>query len=164
MKTLITIILFVLFVLFYDSLNCNNVTTELNYKTDNRDSLIKEYEIMKTTLESNIRLYQHYVAVKYSNKEHTKENIKAFLKEAKILKPNQAFDVGLHETGNGNAGVGKEPNNNHVGMKIPRNRFSWSLCRASGHARFESWPFGYLDLDEYTRAGFKIWRSDVPNN
>jgi hypothetical protein len=115
-----------------------------------KDSLIKEYVNLKTTIESNKRLYQHYVAIKYKNANPTPDIIKAFLKEAKIENPERAYMTATLETANGKAGTGRPPLNNHFGMKRANYRFQWaSGYRGNQDAFYESWVYSYLDFQEY---------------
>lgn len=136
----------------------------LSVKSKENENWYNDYQQMKSIIESDSRLYQHFVAVKYKNLPATKENIKNFIKEAKIPRGEEAFQVATKETGNGSAGVGKTPKNNHFGMKVANMRFSWSEYRmANNYVAYAHWTYSYLDWAEFINAGNKSWRKDCSN-
>lgn len=116
-------------------------------------------------LDSNERLRQHFIAVKYSGLKGTKENIEKFLVEADVLNRQESFHVALRETANGKTGIGRNHANNHFGMRRANMRFTWGNgITNNNYVTYESWPFSYLDYDEYLKAGNKTWRKDLPKN
>jgi len=150
------------------SVNCinndpiNRNGKEIEQEIKKKDSIIQEYNELLKLINDNRRLKQYVVAMKYAKLEPTKENIRKFLKDAEVLRPEESFQVALRETDNGNTGIGRKPHNNHFGMKITNTRFSWSIdVMPSNYVEYESWTTSYLDYDEFLRKGYKTWRKDV---
>jgi len=116
-------------------------------------------------IESDERLRQHFLAVKYSELEPSKENIKEFLIAADVLNQEESFAVALRETANGKTGIGRSHANNHFGMRRAAKRFTWGEgLTSNNYVKYQSWTFSYLDYDEFLKVGNKTWRKDLPNN
>ena len=125
--------------------------------------LDKNKELSKL-IESDKRLQQHIIAVRYSKLSPTPENIKSFLKEADSANAWEAFESALRETQNGITGIGPILNN-HFGMKNAGARFSWKDgINGSGYAIYNNWVYSYLDYISFKASGYKTWRKDLRKN
>jgi hypothetical protein len=128
---------------------------EINKQRNIIDSINSEFVGIHNLLDTNRRLYQHYVAHKYSHLPPTKENIKAFCLEAKVLSPEMNYGVAQKETG---FVAGTAKYNNLHGFKGANRRFSWASGKKSqNNSCYEHWAFSCLDYDEYLRAGNSNW-------
>lgn len=133
-----------------------------DYTAMMKEDSLKSYREILASLKSDLRLRQHFEAVKYSKLEPTKENIKAFLKATDSSNSFEAFGTALLETANGKTGVGREPINNHFGMKNAGMRFSWkSGLKSSGYCIYDNWCLSYLDFIEYKKMGYATWQKSV---
>ena len=80
-----------------------------------------------------------------SNKECTKENVYAALKELKVTYPDVVFAQIMLESGNLKSQLSRT-HNNFLGMKMPKKRATTAITSKGGYAVYRDW---YSCLEDY---------------
>lgn len=144
----------------------------------NYNKIIEKYKVLENstiefynTITENKRLYQHFIAEVFNQKNinMSDENIVLFLKLSECDNPDINFCTAKHETGNGGAGSGtkymqykgnKVLSNGHHGMKSANTFFHWNEKLITRNKQsYKHWTYSYLTMDERLKL-FNTWQKD----